>query len=379
MVRRRVHDLILFIVMLIVMNTITISLFIEKGSKKVIDDYKKELKTEVTLSSISEQSGVTLKDAQKLIHSKYIKTYNYEKILNASSTTIKPVDTRFCFPRVRLSQSEDFPFLIAGYSSMTLIQDFSQKEYKLIEGRLLNKDDENTYNTVISQSLARENNLQIGDPIQLKILDHETTFNIVGIYKNKVGVMSHLKPYNTLFVSLKTAMNLNDTPESLSSVTYYLNNEKDAENFKKQSKKKSINWNKLQLKSNDAQYDACVSVFENINSKTQKIYWITVITGSLIILLIYYAGLSKYKGNRIYKTGCIFLLALLLTFVTSPYISRYTVNTYLSVNNMNMAEKASKKIKTIYTPQIISKTVSITAIIYLETTVLYYIYKKNQN
>lgn len=370
------HYLIIFIVMFVVMSMITMSLFIEKGSARVINDYKKELKTEVTLSSISQevhQSEVTVNDAEKLNRSKYIKNYNYEKILNAASSTLKPVDTRLCFPRVRLSDSEDAPFLLAGYSSMTLTQDFNQKEYKLVEGRLLNSDDENTSNTVISYSLAKANNLKLGDTIKLNVRDHETTLTVVGIYKNKAGVMSHLKPYNTLFISLTKAMALNQSSQSLSSVTYYLNSEKDVKKFIKQSKNKQIDWNKLQLKSNDAQYDACVSIFENINSKMHEVYWLTLVVGSVIILFIYYLGLSKLN---IYKTGCIFLLVLILTFITSPIVSRYTVNTYLSANDMNMTEKANKKIKTVYTTEIVSKTVLIASTLYLETVVMTLIYNK---
>lgn len=370
------HYLIIFVIMFIVMNIITMSLFIEKGSTKVINDYRKELKSEVTLSSISQeahQSEITISDAEKLTHSKYIKNYNYEKILNASSTTLKPVDTRSCFPRVRLSNSEDDPFLLAGYSSMALTQDFNQKEYKLIEGRLLNQDDENTSNTVISYSLAKENNLKLGDTIKLNVLDRETTLTVVGVYKNKAGVMSHLKPYNTLFISLTKAMALNHSSQSLSSVTYYLNSEKDVKKFIKQSKNKPIDWNKLQLKSNDAQYDASVSIFENIKNNMHKVYWLTLFVGSVVMLFIYYLGISKLN---IYKTGCIFLLALALTFITSPIMSRYTVNTYLSTNDMNMTEKTTKRIKTVYTTEIVSKTVLIVSTMYLETFVMTWIYNK---
>ncbi len=73
---------------------------------------------------------------------------------------------------------------------MTLIQDFNSKEYKLKEGRLLNKNDENTSNAVISYALAKNNNLSLGDDIQF-------SSNINLIYNGKsvnlksiMGVMS---------------------------------------------------------------------------------------------------------------------------------------------------------------------------------------------
>lgn len=158
------HYLSLFIIVCITMNLIMMCLFIKQGSSQVINKYKKQLKYEVTLSS---DNGISIRDAKQLTTIKDVKTYNYEQLVNASSHTLKSVNTRLSFPRIRLTELQEDTFLLAGYSSMTLIQDFNSKEYKLKEGRLLNKNDENTSNAVISYALAKNNNLSLGDDIQL--------------------------------------------------------------------------------------------------------------------------------------------------------------------------------------------------------------------
>lgn len=159
------HYLLLFIIVFVTLNMIMLCLFIKQGSLQVINNYKKQLKYEVTLTSNT--SGVSLTDAKQLTSLKSVKAYNYEQLVNASST-LQSVNTRFSFPRVHLKDHQEDSFLLAGYSSMTLIQEFNSKEYQLKQGRLLNSHDENTSNAVISYALAKNNNLSIGDTIQFK-------------------------------------------------------------------------------------------------------------------------------------------------------------------------------------------------------------------
>ena len=121
------HYLSLFIIVCITMNLIMMCLFIKQGSSQVINKYKKQLKYEVTLSS---DNGISIRDAKQLTTIKDVKTYNYEQLVNASSHTLKSVNTRLSFPRICLTELQEDTFLLAGYSSMTLIQDFNSKEYK---------------------------------------------------------------------------------------------------------------------------------------------------------------------------------------------------------------------------------------------------------
>ena len=251
------HYLLLFLIVLITMNMIMMCLFIKQGSLQVINKYKKQLKYEVTLTS--NNGGVSLTDAKELTHLKGVKAYNYEQLVNASSS-LQSVDARLSFPRIHLKNYQEDSFLLAGYSSMTLIQDFNSKEYQLKEGRLLTNKDENTSNAVISYALAKNNNLSIGDSIQFNTEKGDVSLSIVGIYKNKVGLLSRLKPYNTIFISLSKAQSLSHTEQMLSSVTYYLTKEDTSEGFIKRAQKILLDWNQLQLISNDAQYNACVSV-----------------------------------------------------------------------------------------------------------------------
>lgn len=360
------HYLSLFIIVCITMNLIMMCLFIKQGSSQVINKYKKQLKYEVTLSS---DNGISIRDAKQLTTIKDVKTYNYEQLVNASSHTLKSVNTRFSFPRICLTELQEDAFLLAGYSSMTLIQDFNSKEYKLKEGRLLNKNDENTSNAVISYALAKNNNLSLGDDIQLNTEKGDVSLSVVGIYKNKVGLLSHLKPYNTIFISLSKAQSLSHAEQTVSSVTYYLNKKSHTEGFIKKAQRKPLDWNHLQLTSNDAQYNACVSIFENICDKLKMIPLIILIIGSLFLILICH---KLFKTHNLSKILIIFVISYTISCFTSPSLSKYTINTYLSQHDVNMSQKETRKIKTTYTPRILIESIGITSIMYLETIIIAY-------
>lgn len=360
------HYLSLFIIVCITMNLIMMCLFIKQGSSQVINKYKKQLKYEVTLSS---DNGISIRDAKQLTTIKDVKTYNYEQLVNASSHTLKSVNTRLSFPRICLTELREDTFLLAGYSSMTLIQDFNSKEYKLKEGRLLNKNDENTSNAVISYALAKNNNLSLGDDIQLNTEKGDVSLSVVGIYKNKVGLLSHLKPYNTIFISLSKAQSLSHAEQTVSSVTYYLNKKSNTEGFIKKAQRKPLDWKHLQLTSNDAQYNACVSIFENICDKLKMIPLIILIIGSLFLILICH---KLFKTHNLSKILIIFVISYTISCFTSPSLSKYTINTYLSQHDVNMSQKETRKIKTTYTPRILIESIGITSIMYLETIIIAY-------
>lgn len=360
------HYLSLFIIVCITTNLIMMCLFIKQGSSQVINKYKKQLKYEVTLSS---DNGISIRDAKQLTTIKDVKTYNYEQLVNASSHTLKSVNTRLSFPRICLTELQEDTFLLAGYSSMTLIQDFNSKEYKLKEGRLLNKNDENTSNAVISYALAKNNNLSLGDDIQLNTEKGDVSLSVVGIYKNKVGLLSHLKPYNTIFISLSKAQSLSHAEQTVSSVTYYLNKKSHTEGFIKKAQRKPLDWNHLQLTSNDAQYNACVSIFENICDKLKMIPLIILIISSLFLILICH---KLFKTHNLSKILIIFMISFTISCFTSPSLSKYTINTYLSQHDVNMSQKETRKIKTTYTPRILIESIGITSIMYLETVIIAY-------
>jgi len=360
------HYLSLFIIVCITMNLIMMCLFIKQGSSQVINKYKKQLKYEVTLSS---DNGISIRDAKQLTTIKDVKTYNYEQLVNASSHTLKSVNTRLSFPRICLTELHEDTFLLAGYSSMTLIQDFNSKEYKLKEGRLLNKNDENTSNAVISYALAKNNNLSLGDDIQLNTEKGDVSFSVVGIYKNKVGLLSHLKPYNTIFISLSKVQSLSHAEQTVSSVTYYLNKKSNTEGFIKKAQRKPLDWKHLQLTSNDAQYNACVSIFENICDKLKMIPLIILIISSLFLILICH---KLFKTHNLSKILIIFMISFTISCFTSSSLSKYTINTYLSQHDVNMSQKETRKIKTTYTPRILIESIGITSIMYLETIIIAY-------
>ena len=184
-----------------------------------------------------------------------------------------------------------------------------------------------------------------------------------------MGPLSRLKPYNTIFISLSKAQSLSHTEQTLSSVTYYLTKEDTSEYFIKRAQKTPLDWNQLQLTSNDAQYNACVSIFENIYDKVKTFPFILLITGSFLLILVY---IRLSKKQNLLKTFIVFIVALSITFFTSPYFSKYIINTSLSHRDMTISQKEIRKIRTVYTSKILIETIGIASIMYLETVIITY-------
>lgn len=331
--------LLLFVIMAVIVNLVIAGLSIKNATSKSMDQVRKSLGSEVTLSynmknimgnrnpgesMDSVMKNITVEMADSLKELSYVDSYNYTVSVSVSSEDIEPVsmqeedDTSSSNtnPFGGFMQMPQFmdnnDFTVAGNTSMEYVSEFVDENYVLVSGRLLNADDSDTNNCVIESNLANDNELEIGDSFEVTATkdDEETTVSltIVGIFEvetsdvmgNMMSMSNRQNPMNTIYTSLSKAMVLNDSTTDITSATYYLDDPDHIEAFKEEAENKiDIDFETYTFDADDSVYQRSISSLENMASFANMFLIVVVIAGSVILCLI----LVLTMRSRFYEFG----------------------------------------------------------------------------
>ena len=366
-------SILLFLLMAVILNLVIAGLSIKSATTKSMDTLRSQLGNDVTLSynvtnmmgnreqgeaidtvmeSITEDMADQLKDLD------YVESYNYTLSVSASSDEIDPVsmtsdddstssDSSFGDIPTQVSSGD---FTISGNTTMAYLEDFTSESSVLSEGRLLDTDDAGTYNCVIEENLASDNELEVGDTITIytTVDDEEVSveLTIVGIYTTEStsssmgGMMNNFTDsFNTIYTSLEAAQELNGSESDITSATYYLDDPENIEAFIALAESSSdIDFDTYTLDANDEVYTNSVSSLENIESFANMFLIVVIVAGSIILCLIlvltmrsrFYEfgvmlslGQSKLKiiGQQLIEIGLIACLAFCLSLGTGKMVS----------------------------------------------------------
>jgi putative ABC transport system permease protein len=179
---------------------------------------------------------------------------------------------------------------ISGVSTTAATSTFSSGSATITSGRGIKASDEGTTNTVISQELAKANNLSVGDSITVTYTDSSSntqtvTLKIVGIYKTSTSADTFRDPSNTIYTSYTFANTVSGTEGEASNVTFTMSDSSDTSAFIKAAKK-YLNTNQMSLTSDEAAYKQIAAQMKTISSFANKIVWVVSIAGVLILGLI---------------------------------------------------------------------------------------------
>lgn len=179
---------------------------------------------------------------------------------------------------------------ISGVS--TTAATFTSGEEKIVSGRGIKASDQDTTNAVISQELAKSNNLSVGSTITVKYTNDssETSsykLKIVGIYKSTTSSSSDSfrDPSNTIYTSYTMPNTIKDTKDQVSNVTFIMSDSSKTKSFVKEAKK-DINTTQMQISSDTSMYEQTAKQMKTVASFANKIVWIVTIAGALILGLI---------------------------------------------------------------------------------------------
>ncbi|MGM0950667.1 MAG: ABC transporter permease [Bacillota bacterium] len=309
-----------------------------------------------------ESTPIKVSDANKLAALDHVKSYNYITSASANAGNFDAIESSSSSDSSSSSSSTNTKnsqgggqggpqmvqadLSIEGVISTALVDDFSDGDSKITDGRAITKSDVGKKVTVINETLAEENDLSVGDSITIEsATDEDTTvkLKIVGIYKttssgdDQAQNFSFLNPYNKLYTpyTATAALKGDDYKNTIDSAVYYMDDAKNMDAFVKAAKKTSIDFDTYTLNTNDQLYQQMVGPIENVASFSKNVVYLVSAAGAVILGLIvmmsirerkYEMGVLMAIGEKRWKLIGQFLAEILIVAVIAIGLASVTGN-----------------------------------------------------
>ncbi|UYP03801.1 ABC transporter permease [Bacillus subtilis] len=309
-----------------------------------------------------ESTPIKVSDANKLAALDHVKSYNYTTSASANAGNFDAIESSSSSDSSSSSSSSNAKnsqgggqggpqmvqadLSIEGVISTALVDDFSDGDSKITDGRAITKSDVGKKVTVINETLAEENDLSVGDSITIEsATDEDTTvkLKIVGIYKttssgdDQAQNFSFLNPYNKLYTpyTVTAALKGDDYKNTIDSAVYYMDDAKNMDAFVKAAKKTSIDFDTYTLNTNDQLYQQMVGPIENVASFSKNVVYLVSVAGAVILGLIvmmsirerkYEMGVLMAIGEKRWKLIGQFLTEILIVAVIAIGLASVTGN-----------------------------------------------------
>lgn len=302
-----------------------------------------------------ESTPIKVSDANKLAALDHVKSYNYITSASANAGNFDAIESSSSSSSDSSSSSNtkngqggpqriQADLSIEGVTSTALVDEFSDGDSKITDGRAITKSDVGKNVTVINETLAVENDVSVGDSITIEsATDEDTTvkLKVVGIYKttssgdDQAQNFSFLNPYNKLYTpyTATAALKGDDYKNTIDSAVYYMDDAKNMDAFVKAAKKTSIDFNTYTLNTNDQLYQQMVGPIENVASFSKNVVYLVSVAGAVILGLIvmmsirerkYEMGVLMAIGEKRWKLIGQFLTEILIVAVIAIGLASVT-------------------------------------------------------
>jgi putative ABC transport system permease protein len=310
--------------------------------------------------------SLSLKVAEQIASSKYVKSFYITDSANVDSSTISPAETQTSGSNFQRNFSS---FNLSG-SNLVDNLDFVMGNVKLVDGKTMSEDDlkNGTAVVIISEDVASANNLKVGDIIPLSqatqtqpgesggmgggisspsASDSTTTtatesdYEVIGIYQ----AVEDGFDVNTIFTSntVINAMNgTTDSDDTSASIVYLLDSPDHVAAFIAESTP-YLTSEYHTLYSDDSEYQSLTKPLNLISFITSILIWVVFIAGAAIILalvtifvrdrkfeigLLLSSGEGRLKiiGQFIFEILVIAILAFAVSTLSSNVISKGVSN-----------------------------------------------------
>ena len=262
---------------------------------------------------------ISLDDAESIAALDHVKSYNYSVSASANAEDFDIIESSTSTDDSSDTETEQAPGGDQGRGGMvqadltvngTLTSDeaesFSDGEAEIVDGRGIEESDAGSNVAVIEQTLAEENDLEVGDTINISSASDEDTtqeLEIVGIYEtssagsDQAMNFSFLNPYNTIYVPYTAANTLKgeDYTDTVESVTYQMDDAENIDAFIAAAEKTDVDFDVYQLDANDDLYQQMVGPIENVASFAKNIVYLVTIAGAIILALIVMLSIRERK------------------------------------------------------------------------------------
>ncbi|MCE4051500.1 MULTISPECIES: ABC transporter permease [Bacillaceae] len=352
-------------------------LSIQTAAKKSSDLARKQLGADVTLQvdmeklreqmqSQSSEDGervrfqstpIEVKAAEELTTYNQIKGYNFYSSTTGLASSFDPIENSTSTETeeetetgegvVRMGGGMQGDVSLQGVTFTDSYTDFMDSTSEIIDGEHLTDEDVGKNVAVIEQTLAEENDLQVGDTLTVTNPQDDSIsieLEIKGIYattstgSDQAMDFTAMIPYNKIYVPYTAASDLKgaDYEGTIDNAVYYIDDPADMEAFVAQAKSESsIDFDSFKLDANDDLYQQMVGPIENVASFSKNIVYLVSIAGAIILGLIvmmsirerkYEMGVLLALGEQRWKLAGQFIVEILLVAVLSLGIATVSGN-----------------------------------------------------
>lgn len=309
----------------------------------------------------NEFETLDIKDIEKMAKTKGIADYN----ITTAITAVNPVN----FQRIEdkdVDQSVDEGGVsLIGNKDMKLDRNVLSGNLHIKEGRMITPEDKDM--CVISEELAKQNNLKIGDKISFN--DYHDTENskvseaeIVGIYQvdQKMSPLMQGDTYrseNVIFTDLRFPEKAEGETSPLYERAYFKVEDVEAyDEVKENLQNTDINWEQYDLIDNNGNSETMSSNFNDL-AKVSEMMILVISVASFVILVLVFLfwlknrvqevgiflslGVPKFRiiGQIWSEAIMITVLSLMLSFAVAPAVSKVTANYLVSQQVQQMQEE----------------------------------------
>jgi putative ABC transport system permease protein len=351
--RKLSKTIILTIIMFVMANLVLSSIAIKNAVKESTDFAKSSLESTVYLNVDMEKimesarneatanstadgrnrmqitrPSISLEMVKKIANSEYVRDYTYQINANAKEENFTALEDSgantgmFAGGRgVNLNGN----ISIIGINSYAFINEVKDNSMSLEEGTYF--DENTTDKAIISIDLADENDLKVGDKIELTNAEYDMEnfdprrseepeaissetheIEIIGIYNINTDSFNG----NTVYMNVETASKFlkadtyNNGEYGVESVSYFLTSPDNADAFVKEAEKKypDMSSDNLKLEVNNDSYEKMAGPIEQVGSFSDTVLWIVVVASVLIITLL----INNNIKDRKYEMGVLMSL-----------------------------------------------------------------------
>lgn len=293
-------------------STVNLQPNIEEAQKKVMENAEPGMS-----SPLPQLSWVTEELAAKLASSKHVEKFNL-CIDQTAPADIVPVSSGVEGAGSNILGGANIPgsqpeFRINGDSEPELQADFLDGSKKLVEGRLLTKEDEslNSNTALISKLVADKNNLKIGSTFSIQSLNSSVleNVNVVGIYietsPENLNAPALFIQSNDIFVPYRLARSITAGSSSylpggyVTYAAYYLDDPANIDEFRDEAQSLGLDLKKYSLDANDSMYSRMTGPVQKVSDLAEIGVIIALISGIFLIIII----MTAVTRRRAYEVG----------------------------------------------------------------------------
>ena len=392
--RRKNKTIILGIILFVIANLVLSSITITNATEEAMDYARQSLGSTVSLTTDLEAmrsetetnmnergqgferlsvASPTYGDVSLIADSNYVTDYSYGFSYQAVATDFNPVgeDTEEETTNDMQQRTNQISgdVTIQSINAFALVSGVIDGSIELIEGNAF--DEESEDEVVISYDLAMENDLAIGDTIEIETITREEdgislTLTIVGIYDTLTEDSDNfmIDPANTVYVNIDSGLLLMGESEmsndvSVSNVNFYINDPLNIEAFIEEGNLTVTDLTEryLMLDSNDEDYETMVGPIEGVASTSSTILIGVMIAAIVILSLLivnqikdrnYEIGVllslgekrAKIAGQLLTELLIVATVAFGLSIITASFISD-SIGENLLASQLEMEEESS--------------------------------------